>query len=107
MEINEAFKDIAKFMKEKFYAQRVILFGSYAYGNPNSDSDIDLLVIMNTELSFPEQAAIIRIEIDKAFDFKKPMDIIVRTPEFIEERYKERDFFIKVILEKGIELWKK
>jgi len=100
----ELLRRVADFIKEHFHAQKVILFGSYAYGKPDKDSDIDLLVIMNTNMRFPKQAAVIRMAIAKNFDFKKPMDIIVRTPEFIEERYKERDFFIKDILEKGIEL---
>jgi predicted nucleotidyltransferase len=96
--------EIANFINDKFHAKKVILFGSYAYGTPTEDSDIDLFVIMNTSMRLPKQAAAIRIELDKYFKIKKPMDIIVRTPEFVNERYKEGDFYIKDILEKGIEL---
>ncbi|MCR4420892.1 MAG: nucleotidyltransferase domain-containing protein [Exilispira sp.] len=96
--------DIANFIKEKFCVKKVILFGSYAYGKTQEDSDIDLFIIMDTDLRFPKQAAIIRTAISENFNLKKPMDIIVRTPKFVEERYKEGDFFVKDILEKGREL---
>jgi predicted nucleotidyltransferase len=102
--MREVLQKVASFIKEHFHAQKVILFGSYAYGKPDKDSDIDLFVIMNTNMRFPKQAAVIRMALDENFDLKKPMDIIVRTPEFVEERYRGGDFFIKDILEKGIEL---
>jgi len=102
--MKEVLQKVASFIKEHFHAQKVILFGSYASGNPTEDSDIDLFVIMNTTMRFPKQAAAIRIEIDKHFAITKPMDIIVRTPEFVNNRYKEGDFYIKDILEKGMEL---
>ena len=102
--MREVLQRIASFMKEKFHAQKVILFGSYAYGEADKDSDIDLFVIMNTNMRFPKQAAAIRMAIDENFTLKIPMDIIVRTPEFVAERYKEGDFFIRDILDKGIEL---
>lgn len=102
--MREMLNDIANFIKDKFHAHKVILFGSHAYGTPSEDSDIDLFVIMNTTMRFPKQAAAIRIEIDKHFAITKPMDIIVRTPEFVNKRYKEGDFYIKDILEKGTEL---
>jgi len=102
--MNVMLNEIANFIKDKFHAKKVILFGSYAYGTPTEDSDIELFVIMNTSMRLPKQAAAIRIELDKYFNIKKPMDIIVRTPEFVNERYKEGDFYIKDILEKGIEL---
>lgn len=95
---------VADFIKEKFGAEKIILFGSYAYGNPAKDSDIDLLVIMETEERFPVEGANIKIAVRKNFGFFKPMDIIVRTPRYIKERLKENDFFLKEIISKGVEL---
>jgi len=96
--------NIADFIKKEFKAQKVILFGSYAYGKPTVDSDIDLFVIMDTKERFPKVSASIRIAIHNSFSLKKPMDIIVRTPDFVEDGIKEGDFFIRDIMEKGIEL---
>ena len=97
-------KDIADFIKKKFNPQKIMLFGSYAYGRPSSESDIDLLIIMNTSLRFHKQSAIIRLALDEAFNVSFPMDIIVRDQDEIEKRVKQGDFFIKEILEEGIPL---
>jgi predicted nucleotidyltransferase len=95
-------KDMAEFIKKRFNPQKVMLFGSYAYGKPSSESDIDLLIVMNTPLRFHKQAAIIRLALDEAFNVFLPMDIIVRDQDEIEKRVKQGDFFIKEILEEGI-----
>lgn len=95
--------NLAEFIKKKFNPQKIFLFGSYAYGKASSESDIDLLITMDTPLKFHKQAAIIRLAIDEEFGVF-PMDIIVRNQEEIEKRIKQGDFFIKEILEDGIAL---
>ena len=97
-------RDMTKFIKDRFNPQKVMLFGSYAYGEPSSESDVDLLIIMDTSIKFHKQAAIIRLALDEAFNVSFPMDIIVRDQEEIEKRVKQGDFFIKEILEEGIAL---
>lgn len=91
-------KNIAEFIKEKFNPQKIILFGSYAYGNPEKGSDIDFLVIMDTNLSVREQAFLIRRELTGAI----PIDIIERTPQQVGARIRMGDFFIKTVMEKGV-----
>jgi predicted nucleotidyltransferase len=97
-------KDMAEFIKKRFNPQKIVLFGSYAYGKPSSESDIDLLIIMNTSLKFYRQAAIIRLALDEAYGVSFPMDIIVRDQNEIEKRVEQGDFFIKEILEEGMVL---
>ncbi len=80
-----------------FQPERVILFGSYAYGKPNSDSDVDLLVIMRHRGHSVEQASRIRQRVRAGF----PLDLLVRSPAKIRERIKIGDSFIEEILEKG------
>ena len=80
-----------------FYPQRVILFGSYAYGQPSPDSDVDLLVVMQFEGSSREQAAKIRSRIDTPV----ALDLLVRTPEQVSERLAMGDFFMHEIIEQG------
>ena len=80
-----------------FHPKKIILFGSYAYGMPAQESDVDVLVIMQTEQHPAEQATAIRL----AVDFPFPVDLLVRTPEQIEERLSLGDFFIQEILSRG------
>ena len=65
------------------------------------NSDVDLLVIMETNIPVRKQAFLIRRETKETI----PIDIIVRTPKKqVEERIKLGDFFIKQILQKGVTL---
>ncbi len=76
-------KEISAFIKDKFHADKVILFGSYAYGKPDKDSDIDLLVIMETKKRFSDEGAKIRLKMEEKFIVDRPIDILVRTPSYI------------------------
>ncbi len=89
--------ECARAVAEKFHPEKIVLFGSYAYGRPNEDSDVDLLVVMNYKGSPVEQAAAIRSSLRSPF----PMDILVRSPRKIRERLKIGDPFFKTIVEKG------
>jgi predicted nucleotidyltransferase len=82
---------------EKFRPEKIILFGSYAAGNPTPASDVDLLVILNTDRSTLELAAEVSSSIKHSF----PMDILVRTPQEIAKRLQYGDFFIRDIMETG------
>jgi predicted nucleotidyltransferase len=78
--------------------QKIILFGSYAYGNPTPDSDVDLLVVMETKASRKERfLAVSRLLMPRPF----AVDIIVRTPQEIETALKRNDFFIDEIMSQG------
>ena len=80
-----------------FQPEKIVLFGSYAYGRPTRDSDVDLLVITKTRLHPVEQAVAIRQAVDCPF----PVDLLVRTPEQIEERLRLGDYFLQDILQRG------
>lgn len=78
--------------------EKVILFGSYAYGTPNPHSDVDLLVIMKTRSSLKNRSwAVSRLLIPRPF----PVDILVKTPKEVEKALEDGDFFIKEIMERG------
>jgi predicted nucleotidyltransferase len=77
------------------------LFGSYAYGMPNADSDVDLLVLKNFRSSPHEQYDKIRSHILMPF----PVDLLVRQPAVVQLRIKGNDFFLREIMEKGIVLY--
>jgi uncharacterized protein len=83
---------------EQFQPERIILFGSYAYGDPRPESDVDLLVIMDTPLRETQQALQIRQYINPLFG----VDIIVTSPSRLELRLKLGDSFLREITEKGL-----
>jgi predicted nucleotidyltransferase len=66
----------------EFHPERIILFGSYAYGTPSNDSDVDLLVILPFE-GKPTRKA---LEILNKMNPGISLDLLVRTPEQVQER---------------------
>jgi len=82
---------------QQFRPQKVILFGSYAYGTPTEDSDVDLLVILPFEGRNPEKAT----EIWMATKPRFPLDLMVRKPTEYKERLAMGDYFLREIDKKG------
>lgn len=85
MDIEVYSKEAVRRIIEKFNPEKIILFGSYAYGQPTADSDMDLMVIMNTEEKPHKRAVSLRKAL-KGIGI--PKDIIVKTPEEFE-RFKD------------------
>jgi predicted nucleotidyltransferase len=97
-------KEVGELVKKEFSTEEVILFGSFASGEPSPSSDLDILVIMDTKLKPYKQSSLIRMRLDEKLGVKVPIDLIVRTPQQISERLNLGDFFIKNILTKGVHL---
>ena len=84
--------------------EKVILFGSYARGNPTPDSDVDLLVVWNTRRPRTERwMAVSRLFSRRPF----PMDIIVRTPRQFKDALTRNDCFIRDVVSTGKVLFEK
>ena len=94
-------RQVVQQIVERFRPRKVILFGSYAGETPTADSDVDLLVTMETALPNVEQAVAIR----RAVDFPFPTDLLVRTPQQIAERLALGDVFVRDVVTKGIVLY--
>jgi uncharacterized protein len=95
-----AIKRFARQIAAKFHPDKIILFGSYAYGTPHNESDVDLLVIMRTRNTTDQS-----IRIGNAFEeFPFALDLIVRTPRHMKIGLREGDcdWFLKEIVDKGI-----
>ena len=90
--------DITQRIVEKFQPHKVVLFGSYTYGTPDLDSDVDLLVVMDSDEPMAQRSR--RVTEVAKIRFL-PMDVLVRTPAELEERLAMGDFFIAEILKKG------
>jgi len=93
----ESIRDLCDRIVEGFHPERVILFGSYARGDANEDSDVDLLVVMPFEGKGARKAAEIMKDIRPGF----PVDVLVRTPETVRERIELGDFFLREAVQEG------
>ncbi len=93
----------AREVAEKFHPEKIVLFGSYANGQPTEDSDVDLLVVMNHKGKSSKQALEIRRAVRRSF----PLDLIVKTPLETQTRLKRHDVFITSALTEGRTLYER
>ncbi len=90
--------------------ERVILFGSYAWGEPNDESDVDLFIVKE---STPEDVRPLRLEAMRClrpliFKYKKGFDVLLDDPVRIRERIEKiHDQFYGEIHEKGVAIYAK
>ncbi len=97
-------QEIVRRIVTAFAPDCIILFGSHAWGSPEADSDVDLLIVMgNGERPARRSARVARLLLDVPF----PIDILVRTPSEVEHRLRIGDRFIREILEQGIPLYER
>jgi predicted nucleotidyltransferase len=75
----ETIREMGKLIGERFHPQKVILFGSYARGEATIDSDVDLMVVMESAAEWYKRSVPIRLAISE--HWVEPMDIIVRSPQ--------------------------
>lgn len=91
-------REIAQRVVRSFRPKNIILFGSYAYGKPTPDSDLDLLIVMESR---DRPAERIR-KVSDLFDPRPlPMDFVVLTPGEVRHRLNSFDPFLEEILAKG------
>lgn len=90
-------KQLGSQIAKEFKPEKIILFGSHAYGEPHEGSDIDLLVIMPYDGGHAKQA----IKILNTIGGFAPLDLLVRTPDEVAQRIEMGDFFIREITERG------
>ncbi len=89
--INEVIKKITLY----YNPESIILFGSYAFGTPNSDSDIDLLIIKQTTLPKHLRASEVRKHL---YGMMIPMDLLVYTPSEFETEKNQKYSFLNSII---------
>ncbi|MFQ5852798.1 MAG: nucleotidyltransferase domain-containing protein [Candidatus Binatia bacterium] len=96
----EDIQGIVQQIVERFRPQKVILFGSYAHGTPMVDSDVDLLVVMDTDENPLHTAAHISAAIDHPF----PLDILVLRPSDLAAALEEKNVFETELIRQGVVL---
>ena len=101
---NELIRQLVEKIVSGYSPQKIILFGSYAYGNPTSGSDIDLLIIKNTDKRPMDRWMEVK-RLLRDPDRNIAVSPLVYTEREIEERRAIRDFFLEEIFEKGMVLY--
>lgn len=100
----EILAEIVRRIVAQFNPEKIILFGSYAYGKPHQDSDVDLFVVMHSVLSpFKRAAEISTLIRPRPF----PVDIVVRTHEEMCEALVRRDPFVTDVMQHGRVLYER
>ncbi len=95
--------ELAQRVAREFDPDKIILFGSYAYGAPAEYSDVDLLVIM----PFAGRAFRKSLEIINHIRPQFSVDVVVRTPDDAARRYDEFDPLIRDAFDRGIVLYER
>ncbi len=98
MHRREAIQQYTEAIAREFHPEKIILFGSHAYGQVTEDSDVDLMVVMPFRGSAIEQSFRIRNRLEHP---GFPIDLLVRSPREIAKREAMGDFFIREILDRG------
>ena len=96
-----AWADIQRYcdtIARDFKPQRIVVFGSYAYGQPTADSDVDVMVVMPVPKNRRARPS---LEIRRRIPAGFPVDILVRAPEEIARRLRWRDSFITEVMTRG------
>ncbi len=101
--VDHRIRAIVKKIAREFQPEKIILFGSYAWGHPTSESDLDLFIV-KSGLRKPKHLR--TTDIDRLLD-RAPMawDALVYTPEEVEDRIARGDFFIRRIMNEGTVLY--
>ena len=104
---SQAKRDLERLLRkliENYSPQQIFLFGSYAYGQPDPDSDLDLLIVKETtKTPFQRRVEVGRIVQDKTR--RTPIQPLVITPKELDERLQSGDPFLTEIVEKGEKLY--
>jgi len=100
IKVQQIIQEIVEKLKKEYKPAKIILFGSYADGHPDQDSDIDFLIIKDT----PERPIDRRVAASRIVSDPKrliPFESLVLTPQEVRERLDSGDLFLKEILKKG------
>ncbi|MBU4298457.1 nucleotidyltransferase domain-containing protein [Patescibacteria group bacterium] len=100
---SQEIKKITDQIVKNYKPEKIILFGSYAYGKLTMSSDVDLLIIKKSRKKRVERIKEVLMKVESEI----PLEPLVYTPKEIQERLELGDFFSQNILRKGKLLYEK
>ena len=100
----EKISEIVNKIASGYDPDKIILFGSYAAGYPNENSDLDLFIIKDSDLPRPQRSVQVR---KLLFGSMVPIDLIVYTPKELEESKKSHYSFVNEVLNSGKTLYER
>lgn len=92
-------EEIVKRIADNFKPEKIILFGSYAYGTPKKDSDLDLLIVKESSLPRYKRAREIRKHLWGISEI--PKDILVYTQKEIDDWKEVEEAFVTHVVKRG------
>lgn len=92
---------VVEAIRDRYAPERIILFGSHAWGTPHADSDVDLLIVKRTDAR-PLQRCIDVRQLIRNERRRLPLDLLVYTPEELDLRLAQGDTFLQEILRRGV-----
>ncbi|MFW6156571.1 MAG: nucleotidyltransferase domain-containing protein [Armatimonadota bacterium] len=98
-DLPEKVQEIIQKIVEGYDPEKIIVFGSYARGDWTDSSDLDVLVVKETEERPFERIGSVS---GACWPRKLAMDIVVKTPEEIEKELSERELFTREIMREGV-----
>ncbi|MGE0884543.1 MAG: nucleotidyltransferase domain-containing protein [Blastocatellales bacterium] len=90
-------RKLCRRIAEAYQPEKIILFGSHAYGEPTPESDVDLMIVMDYEGRPIDQI----LKIQRDLDLVTPVDLLIRRPKEVKERLQDGDMFITDVLQRG------
>ncbi len=103
MENQKQIRTVVKRIVRNYQPEKIYLFGSFAWGKPTEDSDVDLLIVKKTKENFLQR----HLEVRRIIDGEIASDILIRTPRELKRRLDLGDFFYRDIVNKGKCLYEK
>jgi len=100
-------RQLIAFIASEYTPEKIILFGSYASEMKNEDSDIDLVVIKESNKRFVDRVVELVRLIRNQFGFEYPVELFVYTPDEFRKAKQTNSLFIRTVLAKGIILYEK
>ena len=97
MKRQKEIKKITDQIVKKYKPEKIILFGSYAWGKPTEDSDVDLFIVKNTKKRFGSRL----FDVAKVIDSEMGTDALVYTPKEWKDGLKRKYYFFEEINNKG------
>ncbi|MGB9872164.1 MAG: nucleotidyltransferase domain-containing protein [Anaerolineae bacterium] len=99
-EVRSLVRRITDLLARSYEPEKVVWFGSFVSGPVDEESDVDLLIIKETSLPFHQRGSEVRTLL-RPLRLSLPMDIIVLTPQELDEQLKRGNVFLESIIREG------